>query len=67
MVGSVLVKRSADRKGLASSLLAVAFVLASALSAQAAGGVVSNVLEPIQMSSSDPLAEPSAGGFARGE
>jgi hypothetical protein len=67
MDGSSLVTRSVKRKVVASSLLAVAFVLASALTAQAAVGVVSNVLEPIQTSSSDPLAEPQAGGFARGE
>jgi hypothetical protein len=53
MVGSALVKRS---MAFAIVPLAVAFFVASALSAHVSVGVVSHVLEPIQMASSDPLA-----------
>ena len=56
MVGSALVKRSMDRGALAIVPLAVAFLVASALSAHVGVGVVSHVLEPIQTTSSDPLA-----------
>jgi hypothetical protein len=59
MVGSSHVKRPVDRRALAVVLLAIAFVLASALSAHASVGAVSNVLAPIQKASSDPLAEPT--------
>lgn len=37
--------------------LALAFVMAGALSAHAGVGVISRVLEPVQTASSDPLAE----------
>ena len=60
MVGSSHVKRPVDRRALAIVPLAVAFVLASALSAHASVGAVSHVFEPIQKASSDPLAEPTS-------
>jgi hypothetical protein len=60
MVGSSLVKRSVDGRAFVTLPLALAFVVAGALSAHASAGAISHVLEPIQQASSDPLAEPQS-------
>ena len=61
MVGSVLVKRwSRERKALAIVPLGIAYLAVSILSADAGIGALSQVLEPIEMTSSDPSAEPDS-------
>jgi hypothetical protein len=57
MVGTSLLELSMNKKAFVVFPLALAFVVASALSAHASVGAVSNVLAPIQKASSDPLAE----------
>jgi serine/threonine protein kinase len=61
MVCSVLVKRwSRERKALAILPLGIAYLAVSILSANAGIGALSQVLEPIEMTSSDLSAEPDS-------